>query len=119
MPLVPKQLPNPKDCCSRKPNALYSNTGKDPRRKFIKHVFSVTLLQRLTLLLFLKDNGLLRGSNSAGRVRPCQGRCRGFESRLPLQPSQCGRAYCTCSRSEGLIHLQLDFTSRKKPRRNH
>src|SRR5579883_402949 len=25
------------------------------------------------------------GSNSAGRVRPCQGRCRGFESRLPLQ----------------------------------
>src|SRR6202142_1659485 len=24
------------------------------------------------------------GSNSAGRVRPCQGRCRGFESRLPL-----------------------------------
>src|SRR5690242_21941124 len=27
----------------------------------------------------------LSGSNSAGRVRPCQGRCRGFESRLPLQ----------------------------------
>src|SRR5437764_9752261 len=26
----------------------------------------------------------LSGSNSAGRVRPCQGRCRGFESRLPL-----------------------------------
>src|ERR1041385_3087963 len=25
------------------------------------------------------------GSNSAGRGRPCQGRCRGFESRLPLQ----------------------------------
>src|SRR6266481_277148 len=24
------------------------------------------------------------GSNSVGRVRPCQGRCRGFESRLPL-----------------------------------
>src|ERR1700676_1981991 len=27
---------------------------------------------------------LTGGSNSAGRVRPCQGRCRGFESRLPL-----------------------------------
>ena len=26
----------------------------------------------------------MSGSNSAGRVRPCQGRCRGFESRLPL-----------------------------------
>src|ERR1700720_536269 len=26
----------------------------------------------------------LRGSNSAGRVRPCQGRCRRFESGLPL-----------------------------------
>src|ERR1700735_2317586 len=26
-----------------------------------------------------------RGSNSAGRVRPCQGRCRRFESGLPLQ----------------------------------
>ena len=25
------------------------------------------------------------GSNSAGRVRPCQGRCRRFESGLPLQ----------------------------------
>ncbi|SPF43256.1 hypothetical protein SBA4_3010017 [Candidatus Sulfopaludibacter sp. SbA4] len=24
------------------------------------------------------------GSNSAGRVRPCQGRCRRFESGLPL-----------------------------------
>ena len=28
---------------------------------------------------------LICGSNSVGRVRPCQGRCRGFESRLPLQ----------------------------------
>src|ERR1017187_8393514 len=27
----------------------------------------------------------LSGSNSAGRVRPCQGRCRRFESGLPLQ----------------------------------
>ena len=26
------------------------------------------------------------GSNSAGRVRPCQGRCRRFESGLPLHP---------------------------------
>src|SRR5262245_26355815 len=35
----------------------------------------------------LGENGVsvLSGSNSAGRVRPCQGRCRGFESRLPLQ----------------------------------
>ena len=35
----------------------------------------------------LKENWYccLRGSNSVGRVRPCQGRCRGFESRLPLQ----------------------------------
>ena len=33
------------------------------------------------------ENGVFHsgGSNSAGRVRPCQGRCRGFESRLPLQ----------------------------------
>src|SRR5882757_6098182 len=29
-------------------------------------------------------DSLVSGSNSAGRVRPCQGRCRGFESRLPL-----------------------------------
>src|ERR1035438_7193708 len=27
------------------------------------------------------------GSNSAGRVRPCQGRCRRFESGLPLHIS--------------------------------
>src|SRR5208283_1880544 len=35
----------------------------------------------------LKENNRadLCGSNSVGRVRPCQGRCRGFESRLPLQ----------------------------------
>src|ERR1035437_60301 len=31
----------------------------------------------------------LGGSNSVGRVRPCQGRCRGFESRLPLHVSCC------------------------------
>ena len=44
---------------------------------------------RLTLARILMDNGFFRagGSNSAGRVRPCQGRCRGFESRLPLQKS--------------------------------
>src|ERR1700758_3740488 len=37
--------------------------------------------------MFPGENDLFRsgGSNSAGRVRPCQGRCRGFESRLPLQ----------------------------------
>ncbi len=29
----------------------------------------------------------LSGSNSVGRVRPCQGRCRRFESGLPLQSS--------------------------------
>src|SRR5260370_11439891 len=29
----------------------------------------------------------LGGSNSAGRVRPCQGRCRRFESGLPLHIS--------------------------------
>lgn len=28
---------------------------------------------------------LLCNSSSVGRVRPCQGRCRGFESRLLLQ----------------------------------
>src|SRR5215831_14437810 len=39
--------------------------------------------------MFPGENNLFRtgGSNSAGRVRPCQGRCRGFESRLPLQKS--------------------------------
>src|SRR5579871_827507 len=31
------------------------------------------------------DSLWIRGSNSAGRVRPCQGRCRRFESGLPLQ----------------------------------
>src|ERR1035441_9660118 len=31
----------------------------------------------------------LSGSNSVGRVRPCQGRCRRFESGLPLQKSVC------------------------------
>ena len=28
---------------------------------------------------------IFRGSSSAGRALPCQGRCRAFESRLPLQ----------------------------------
>jgi hypothetical protein len=28
----------------------------------------------------------LSGSSSVGRARPCQGRGRGFESRLPLSP---------------------------------
>ena len=38
------------------------------------------------MLIMLKS--LICGSNSVGRVRPCQGRCRGFESRLPLQNIQ-------------------------------
>ncbi len=41
---------------------------------------------------FQKRNGNIeiRGSSSVGRARPCQGRGRGFESRLSLERNDLG-----------------------------
>jgi hypothetical protein len=78
----------------------------------------MTLPQRLTLVLFVKDNGLLRGSNSAGRVRPCQGRCRGFESRLPLQIPGCTGLYGGLYANNGGNRLYANNGGNPNPKKN-
>lgn len=40
-----------------------------------------------------RDDPPVRGSSSVGRAPPCQGGCREFESRLPLQTSRVSDAY--------------------------
>ena len=59
-----------------------------------------------------------RGSNSVGRVRPCQGRCRRFESGLPLQAFPKWMNHPITSRAflagTSTSEIVVDFASRTK-----
>src|ERR1700735_1808879 len=48
-----------------------------------------------------------RGSNSAGRVRPCQGRCRRFESGLPLQVPTVSLLACLSSQRNQRLSVYM------------
>src|SRR5207302_8140810 len=60
-----------------------------------------------------------RGNSSVGRASPCQGECRGFESRFPLEVIHHGLPWFRLSRTAGQGGIFMIHLCFKLPRRPH